>query len=249
MIQTYTTDLDVKKILKDVDLKDNRYLTILRSDIESKRLAPNMVLRNVYRLYANECICLDHVYLITGICIQFGAEFDKVEKCICILPEKVAKEVKTMFCVSLTYCIQDQYNKEIRNWLSSLMNRDDLFEGGICPIPSVYLENLREHLFRAVNSGSFHYYKGVVHFMSRVSCDGLKEVLEIIVDFGIAAMDLTPIKFAVEQGEYVKKYALKKVENREPRDQKEHNELKSLFFAIQSMKCSCDCPEGLCLIK
>lgn len=132
-------------------------------------------------------------------------------------------------------------SQEMRNWLGSVLNRDDMFEGGIGPIPCVFMKEckcdmINSSLARSIATGSQNFYKGMVHYAKLVDCSIYNKMLKQIVELGIKFLDLTPIIYAIQEGgDPIKVYVIKMVGETEPKDEPMREALIRLSNVISTM--------------
>lgn len=128
-------------------------------------------------------------------------------------------------------------SKERRNWLASLLNRNDAFEGGIVPVPEVFMKDITSNIRRAVSTGSHLYYKGMVYYAKLADCNTHTCMLKLIVDFGVSFLDLTPILYSIQEGgDTIKQYVIKVIGETEPKNEEMREALVKLSNIISSLQ-------------
>lgn len=219
-IQKLVPKEEIESLVIDVDKNDLRSLTNLRALLENKDIAANAVLRSTIQMFCNGCICEGTIYIIAGVCFQNGAEIDECSlSCFKDHHKHVRNTLFIMNNVNLHrgVCGLDM---SMRNWLASLLNRNDMWEGGILPVPKIYMQEIHSNIYRSVSSGSSNFYEGMIFYTKQVCSESYQMILREIIMMGISCMDLTPILYAVrEGGPCMKKFAVKTIEKVEPRDE------------------------------
>src|SRR5690606_6539115 len=80
-VQQILPESEICHIIKCVDKDDILTLTHLRKMIDSKELAAGALLRGTIKQYCKGCVCKETVYILVGICLQFGATIDECTLC------------------------------------------------------------------------------------------------------------------------------------------------------------------------
>lgn len=246
-IQKIMPQNEICHIIKCIDKDEVRTLTHLRKLLETKELAGAALLRTTIKLFCKGCICEGTVYILAGLALQHGASIELCDLCCfdslacqssCVdnnvnsstdcknrLTEKNCNHAKVKTHLIMMGNVMSCYgicplSKEQRNWLGSLLNRNDMFEGGIVPVPEVFMKECGGSLQRAVSTGSHRFYEGMVHYARLVDCNILNKILRQIVDLGVKFMDLTPILYAIKEGgDSIKMYANKVIGHTEPENE------------------------------
>lgn len=224
----------VQKRIVSVDENDYRALTNLRRMIEDKEIAANAVLRECFVLISRGCISCDTFYAITGVCFQNGAKLG------CLSFEYLNNQPEIQEIVDIMDSVQKNkgicpLDAPLRNWLASLLNRNDGWEGGINCIPEVFMEDFTIHVFRAVTTGSNRYYRAAVQYVKNLSCDLTLTVLKEIVHVGFACMDLAPILYAVKEDKRILDFAKELIGEVEPKDECSREGLLKLHKVLFSL--------------
>lgn len=215
----------IDKIIMSVNNQDLRSLTHLRSLLENNDVPPNDLLLNTLLLKQNGCICTNTVYVIAGVAFQHGA---RLTKCsfdnLCLSQDE---EEENNIKMNLRFMDDIQVRRGIcpldsvvRNWLASMCNRNDKWEGGIVPVPMIYMKDIPDSIYRSVSMGSYNYYEGMIFYAKHLDCSILTKMLKEIVRAGIDCMDFFPIRYAIQEGgEEIKNFTIKILETVTPKDE------------------------------
>lgn len=209
---------EIQELVAEVDNNDMRAVTTLRNKMENREVAANPVLRECLILAERECINPETVYLMAGICLQYGAQICQDSLCL-TTDRNILINLQIMSNVQ-TYKGICPLNKQMRNWLASLLNRNDGWEGGINPIPKIFMQDLKGNICRSVTSGSSKFYRGMVDYVKVVSCDLKTFVLQEIIIAALSCMDMAPVMYAIKEGGApIKRFAEDIISKAEPKDE------------------------------